>query len=374
MDTISRTITAEDREFVNRIKYGRSGGKDMRGIITDIKSHELPGESPDEFSNAPLEFTDSTKSLWDDTQIIYYHAAMENRFSENYLKLCGQLEKNIRRLGSLCLTKAVLERKGLNFPEISGLNILELVKMVSFHFRKCHAAFRGVYYDNNFIGMTYMSWEFTWFDLGNRLKATDDKIDMIRSGKINADELLSHAEKFSGEPCSNDRPDKGIPGSLRLNGSALPMDHSLARDMLGREKEAENARRREERAYRRLERELRSVGGFRPAEVFKPAKLLPEPEPEPEDETVPDSEGPEPDGTPPEEGIPEGEARRILIRDAMLRHDQISLMAIPLEDTEAVHARWMRYLERNGSGPPGKKENDIGSRKKARDKRTKKKK
>ena len=360
MNPAKRELYSDVIKMKNRQKYGASGGKDMRGILTDIKACELPFEPPDEFSNAPFEFENSTENLWEDTQIIYYHSAVENRFSENYLKLCGRLEKNIRRLGSLCLTKAVLEQKGMTFPNLSSLDILELVKMVSFHLRKSHAAFRGIYYDNNFIGMAYLSWEFSWFELGNRLKATEVRIDKIRSGKLNADALLAQTEKFKDEPRSNDRPDKGIPKSLRLNDTALPLDTSLARDILRIEKEAEKAaaeaRRREEKADRMLERELRS-GGFYPTDIFQPEKYIPEPEPvRPEEEEIV-----------PLGSISEAEARRILIQDAMKRGDQLSLTAIPLEDTEAVHARWMRYLERdkNRDGP------DPGTRKKLREKRKK---
>ena len=85
------------RDVQNREKYGASGGEKGRGILTDIKVSELPTERIDEFSNAPFEFEETAKWLWEDTQTTYYHACTENRFSENYLKLCAQLEKNIKR-------------------------------------------------------------------------------------------------------------------------------------------------------------------------------------------------------------------------------------------------------------------------------------
>ena len=347
----------------NLQKYGESGGKDMHGIVTDIKARELPYESAGEFSNAPFELNETAGSMWNDTQIIYYHASVENRFSENYLKLCGKLEKNIRKLGSICLTKAVLEQKGIAFPDLDGLSILELVKMVSFHWRKCHAAFRGIYYDNDLIGMSYLNWEFRWFDLGNRLKATEVKIDRIRSGKINADTILEQAEKFKGEPCSNDCPDRGIPQSLRMNWTALPIDSTMARDMLAREKEEEKAaeaarkreeeaRKREEKAERALERDLWD-SGFHP-DIFNSEKSGIVPAEKPEEE-VPAEEVPEAQDDVPPGCISEGEARAILIKNALKYGDHASLMAIPLEDTDTVHARWMRYIEHRESGPPDRR-------------------
>ncbi len=378
MDQKTQTVDPVVTQMMNLQKYGGSGGKDMRGIITDIKAGELPDECSDEFSNAPFEFNDSARSLWDDTQILYYHATTENRFSENYLKLCERLESNIRRLGSVCLTKAVLEQKGMLFPDLADLNILELVKMVSFHMRKSHAAFRGVYYDNGFLGMTYLNWEFRWFDLGSRLKATEVKIDKIRTGKINADSILYQEGKFRGYPRTNDGPDKGVPQSLRLNPTALPLDRSIARVMLEEEKEeekqAEKARRQKEKRLRALTRGFRSrIKIFEPAPI--PVKAaVPEKESEPEPDIPRNDEKPEAEEVQPQEGILEGEARRILIEDAMKRGDQASLMAIPREDTIEVHARWMRYLKRVESGPPLQKGISSETRKNLRAKRKKKKK
>ena len=134
-----------------------------RGILTAVKASELPDEAWNEFSNAPFEFEDTVLGLWDDTQKSYYHACTANRFSDNYLTLCTQLEKNIRQLGSFCLTKSVLEQKGIDCPKLSDLTIKELVGMVSFHLRKAHAAFEGIYKDNNILGVTYLNWEFRWF-------------------------------------------------------------------------------------------------------------------------------------------------------------------------------------------------------------------
>ncbi len=364
-------------------KTGSSCGMDMRGILGNLKASELPLESIDEFSSAPFEFEETAKWLWEDTQITYYHAGIENRFSENYLKLCGRLETNIRRLGSFCLTKTVLEQKGGEFPALSNLNIRELVKMVSFHLRKCHAAFQGMYHDNNFLGMSYLNWEFRWFELGSRLKATEVKIVKIREGKINAESILQQAEQFSGEPQNDCSPDNGFPGDLHVNDGAVPMEGSMARDIVRCEKEAEKEQRREESAHQRKEREV-----YRPARPFGGSSAFPllkqffdrQDRQRPEPETCP-AEVQEPvkiEETKPEQKlrpgeITEAEARSILIRDAMERGDEESLRAIPLEDRATVHARWERYRARFSPGPPPRPGISAETRKKLREKRKKKK-
>ena len=418
-------MTMQKNQSPTTLPGDGSGDSTMQGILTHMKASELPLEAANEFSDAPFEFAETTKWLWDDTKITYYHAEVENRFSENYLKLCGRLEKNIRKLGSCCLTKAVLAQRGIGFPELADLSIMELVKMVSLHLRKCHAAFNGCYYDNNFLGMAYLNWEFRWFELGNRLKATGVKIDKIKAGLLKADALLEQTEKFKDEPRTNDRPENEITRGMNLNPSALPIDSSAAREMLRNEKEAAKE---EAKAQRELEKERRASEprhNARPFELARPfdfpsafpildhslsdyGTFSPDPpgsrpywSDEEWDEEFPGSgllQGPEahspvlpqpnikPEPEVPPGCISEAEARSTLIKDAMERGDQESLMAIPLEDTAAVHARWERYCERleqeiaaleKKSAAPRKQTvragPDAATRKKLRNQRKKKK-
>ncbi|MBQ6342128.1 MAG: hypothetical protein IJI41_03280 [Anaerolineaceae bacterium] len=358
-----------------------------RGILTRTRASELKDEAWNAFSDAPFDFETSVLDLWGDTQKSYYHACTANRFSEEYLKLSTVLEKNIRQLGSYCLTKTVLEQKGYACTKLSDLTINELVRMVSFHLRKSHAAFEGIYKDNNILGVTYLNWEFRWFDLGNRLKATEVKIRDIKDGKINVDSMLKEAETFKGQERTNTNPE--TPKSLRPNPNALPVQGSMARVLLqverDEEMQAEQIRKERERKLKeaeRLERRAdRVLGGFSPAKPFGPDKkdlaqidrihaqrLRDEAEelscqgPEPEEEQSS------------EEGIPEEEARRILLEDAVKRNDQEAIKAIPLEETPELHSRWKKYVARverealhSSAGPSDK------TRKALREKRKKKK-
>ena len=254
-------MNALQAEFIQRDNPADQGVS--RGILSPVKTTEWPDEDFNAFSDAPYEFENSTQMLWNDTGRVYYHACTANRFSENYLQYCEQLEKNIKELGSCCLTKAVLEQHGQKFEKLSELNINALVRMVSFHLRKAHAALDGIYQGNNLLGMTYLNWEFRWVGLGNRLKATEVKINKIKEGKINTEKWLEQAEVFKGEERSNDKAEIVQCSAMRINPSALPIKGSLARQMLGLKKEAERKadqeRKEEERRQKAAEKHQREI-------------------------------------------------------------------------------------------------------------------
>lgn len=398
-------MTMPAAELMCKSQTGQSSGipedTEYRGIFAGMKAAELPDESIAEFSNAPFEFQNKTLVLWQDTQRIYVHACTANRFTENYLMLCNQLEKNIKQLGSFCLTKAVLEQQGLSFPELSQLSIKELVCMVSFHLRKAHAALEGIYRDNNLLGMTYLGWEFRWSGLDDRLRATEVKIQNIKDGKIDTGSMLRKAQVFKDEPrthsIASDETHDDSPKSLRANPNAFPVNGSMARLMLGMEKEeakeAEQERRELIRKHRRLEQLERLPGVYKTAKPYEPSKemmrlnkeleakvLRAELEAEiQETQTEIDPEPPEKSVQKPEQQKPgtvnEAEARKILLEDAKRRRDREAIREIPLEDNPGLHKRWKQYCERfyreshaAPSSPPDE------TRKALRQKRKKKKK
>jgi len=381
------TIAAE---MVRNIQSGIAGEPEYRGILAGMKSTDLPFEALGEFSNAPFEFQNKALLLWKDTQLIYIHACTANRFSGNYLMLCTQLEKNIRQLGSFCLTKAVLEQQGQSFPELSELSIKELVSMVSFHIRKAHAALEGIYRDNDILGMTYLNWEYRWIGLDNRLRATEVKIEKIKNGEIHLEPVVLQAETFKDEPRTNQdsRKNEETAKSLRANANALPFNGAMA-GLMGywekkSEKDAEQKRKERERKLRRAERLERESGmlpkPFEPdremtklnkqmeAEAIR-AELKAEEKEKEEEEIKTQTEQEEPKQQNPGT-VSEAEARKILMEDAMKRKDQKAIMAIPLEDTATLHDRWVKFTSR--VGPRAGPADDV--RKALREKRKKKKK
>ena len=68
MNTAMTELLQSDVQLQQMIKYGASGGNENRGILTQIKAGELPDEAVNVFSNAPAEFEERSRMLWDDTQ------------------------------------------------------------------------------------------------------------------------------------------------------------------------------------------------------------------------------------------------------------------------------------------------------------------
>ncbi len=322
-------------------------GQEYHGIDAGVKAADLPDEAWNEFSDAPFEFEETAAALWRDTRKTYYHACTANRFSENYLKLCVQLEKNIRQLGSFCLTKAVMEQKEMAFPDLADLSIRDLVGMVSFHLRKAHAAFEGIYQDNNLLGITYLNWEFRWFGLGNRLKATEVKIQNIKAGKINTDAMLEQAETFKGEKRTNQGSPDEIPASLRANPNAMPILGTMAREMLKREAEAE----KREMEYRKMIEDIAGIWDTKPDwdlidAITREKSIMTADESLPA-ENVTEADGPEScrGGT-----VPESEFPEILPDDGECGDEGPDRQDIPVQDPRKPLDSRNQYSSRPGSG------------------------
>ena len=307
-----------------------------RGILNALNAAELLPESPDEFSTAPYDFEESAKILWDDTRLTYDHACTANRFSEDYLKLCGRLEKNIRQVGSYCLTKTALEQNGMSFPGLEEMKISGLIGMVSFHLRKCHAAFQGIYQNNNFLGMSYLNWEFRWVALGEQLKVTEAKAQKIREGKITTDLFPEKPEETSA---SHTKSPARLPQSLRFNPNALPINGSMAREMIRIQKEEE----KREKEAEKLLNDAYKIWNTKPVKI-PPASLIPaliERNP-----VFPYPIKSETTGKTRTEFLPVEEARKILLDHAQEQGDAKALAEIPHEDAYTLAGRWLDFCEK----------------------------
>ena len=350
-------------DIFKRQEYGKSGGPDGRGILTNIKAADLPDESLMDFSAVPYTFEESALLIMEDMEKLHYLAGTANRFSEKYLKCLPQLEKYINKAGSLCLTKAVLEQKGFSFPQLENLNTPDLIGRVSFHIRKCHAAIDGLYRDNDRLGYVYLQWELRWINLGERLKTTEAKIQKIKNGELKADALLQREDCFRKQIAAKKEPGREWMSCPFLNPASLPLLTSMASEMLRKEKLIEKQKRDHYKAEQRAMREL----GIRPIPPYPVlTKTVTKPEESTARQTTPEKED-APLGM-----IPEGEARRILIEKAIRRGDHKTVLEIQKEDSDSFAKRWERYLAdtdalRKRAGPS----NDV--RKKLREKRKKKK-
>ena len=136
------------------------------------------------------------------------------------------------------------------------MTIRELAGMTACHLRKCHAALEGLYWDNDLLGMTYLNWEFRWFDLAKRLNATEVKIQKIREGKISYVPMLEQARPFKSDPKSNGSDLAAKTASLRINANALPLDSSMGKVMVRAEKAKKAEEQRQNRLIEQLNREM----------------------------------------------------------------------------------------------------------------------
>ena len=253
-----------DGTYLSEIDDFYSAYQEMRDRALLGDSDELPAESFENFSECPLTFEEMAAGMRKDLEKVYTLTGTLNRFSADYPLVCRQLERMIKRMGSCCVTKAVLEQKGFDFPTLKDLDMKDLYCMVSFNFRKTRTAFHDSERLKDCADMGLLELECRWVDLAERLKLTEEKIRMIRSGKLNADRMLERAELFKGEKgYSRKHADtqKALPG-----GRALPVIGSVARQMIAERKAEEEAR----------DAVFRPIPGARPfqeARPFRPAEF-----------------------------------------------------------------------------------------------------
>ena len=158
--------------------------KEMPKNRCHFKPEGLPLETWDPAFCTPVDFEKILNTLWYDLKKLDTHAVVANRYSEKYLSLSRELEALIRKMGSFCLTKAVLEQQGHSISGPKELTIPELESVVGYHFNKAHAAVDGTELRNIRFYLAMLSQETRWGSLLCRLKATEDKIRLIREGKL----------------------------------------------------------------------------------------------------------------------------------------------------------------------------------------------
>lgn len=243
----------------------RSSGNPEGALLLD--EYGLPFVPLDEFSDDPLEFEEvagAIKELLDD---IHLTAASVNKLSPFYLTACEHLERCIKQMGSFCVTKAVLEQEDCQFPSLEGVSIRQLYAMVSLHFRKCRGAFRELHENQKILDMQLMDWICRWALLAERLKATEEKIRQIQSGKINAEKLVKTARLFHGERSGTKHSPQQKTEALR-KAASLPISKSYIRELVVQKKREEARRKAEAKG---------PYHGYREAPIYPP---IPFPEPD----------------------------------------------------------------------------------------------
>lgn len=199
-----------------------------------------------------------------------------------------------------------------------------------------------------------MDWVCRWALLAERLKATEDKIRKIESGKINADRLLEQAQIFRGE--SGGERTVREPAEMR-SAASLPVMRPYAADLIRQKREREQQAEREKRERETAAQKTGPYRGYKAAPIY-PAIPIPV---SPEDE---DS------------------IRKKLIEESLEQGDLETAEIITTESPEALGERWLRYITgRNArkkaaapAAPPGGSGPADDVRRKLREQRKKKKK
>ena len=92
--------------------------------ITD--EYGLPFDPEGCYNSAPLEFEETAGFLWYFLNTLHYAATRYSRHSPAYFSLLRELEKNIKQMGSYCITRAVMEKNGTEFSNLGDMSIHEL--------------------------------------------------------------------------------------------------------------------------------------------------------------------------------------------------------------------------------------------------------
>jgi hypothetical protein len=371
MDSRLQTeLTEEDiKAMYDRMKASGSfdapQDSDPQPVITAPDDEELvdnygfPFEPESIYNSAMLDFEEVAGVLWGLILQTHYCATRYHRLSPNYTLLMQHLEKDIRQMGSYCITQAVLEQTGQEFTLLKGAELKELSSMVSLHFRKCWRAYNDIYSDSQCTDMNMVNWMFRWAGLFERLKATQDKINKIKSGKIKVETLLDTQNVYKGEPnMRKDRSEKAVEPRLRT--SSMPIIKSYAKEVRlqqkAEEKKERALKREAERAKKSYQRELNRI---RSNDID--GKIIP----------------PMPLPKIPEIGLNEKELRKLLMDEAKSRMDMAEAGIIARESLEELVERFYRNSGfgcqvsgiRNREGPRSGPSDET--RKKLREKRKK---
>ncbi len=184
----------------------------------------------DSFSTDPLGFLETAMRLQSEAHEVYRFASVYNRHSPLYYKMSSQLEKLLGQLGSICITKAVIEqREGETFSILEDLTIGWLREMAAFHFRKCYESYMESASFFRYNG-TALNLSLRFAVLDKRLQATTEKIEAIKAGKAKVDLTdRSEAVKKQAAPASETTAEPETAAPLSQKGTAFPVDKAAVR-------------------------------------------------------------------------------------------------------------------------------------------------
>ncbi len=155
---------------------------EMNGFISEnsvsscTDDDGLPFEPFDAFSTDPVEFGEMAERMLGKVENLFDLTRIYNRHSKKYLKAFGLLERGIRLLGSVCVTRTALKDHGRLLPELGQLTTAKLYGMASFNYRKLDTALSERLEQGNDLYPELTDALFRCFTLLGRLRATERKI------------------------------------------------------------------------------------------------------------------------------------------------------------------------------------------------------
>ncbi|MBQ6520725.1 MAG: hypothetical protein IJI14_18610 [Anaerolineaceae bacterium] len=336
---------------------GGSSNNDKRRILTD--EFGFPFEPEGIYNSAPIEFEEIAIALWTVLAHTNYTACRYNRLSPYYIMLMQILEKSIKQMGSYCITKTVLEKSGNKYPDLEIINVKELYQMVSVHFRKCCMAYNDLQSGGKGLDMNMISWIIRWAALSERLKATQEKINNIQTGKIKIESLLAKETVYKGEPRRQRDHSPYLVGP-KARTSSLPILKSFTNEVKTRRREGEKQERAIQREAQRAAGRLEKLCEKIPPE-FRAPIIQSKPQ-----QKIKDFD------------LNLKELKQLLMDEAKNRGDMAEAGIIAQEDENRLIERFLEFQNfhtpSNLSGPPENRSSGPSAekRKKLREKRKKK--
>ena len=200
----------------------------------DYEPDGLPKEGLDPAFCVPADYDRMIGILYEDMMTLADHAVTANRYSERYLSLSRDLETLIRKLGGMLITRAVLERQGETVKCPEGLTIPQLVFTASYNFNKAHAAVQGTQMRNLRFYLAMLQQETRWASLICRLNATEEKIRLIREGKLEVRLVPEEAEAAKQDRGSRKNGEQDENRTVRAaRPAALPLEKEMLRAAAG---------------------------------------------------------------------------------------------------------------------------------------------
>ena len=197
-------------------------------------AEELPFETLDAFSTAPLTLAETAEMVRQKTEYFFGLSVKFNRRSEKYLEACEYLHKGVSYLGSCCLTIELLRQKGKEVPEVEELSTHWLYGLVSFNVRKLNAAADAFIAAGCKLPGKWLDMQFRFLKLAERLKATEHRIwSCFGDTSEFKEKIVTRAHLFTKDAANKKYVQRNIKPPVFRAPASLPVHKEAIREALG---------------------------------------------------------------------------------------------------------------------------------------------